>query len=278
MSRFKTISTTLLSLSISFLSACSTGQNPIDPYEKVNRKIYAFNKAVDATMIKPPATFYNYAVCPQVKKGISNFFNNLGMLPTTANDALQGEFLQAYKSAWRFAINSTLGVAGVLDPASKMGLPHHTNDLGITLAKWGDKESPYMMLPLFGPSTFRDTAGWVFDGLFSAYPYIEPETLSMGLATLRYIDIRAELLKNDDILKEALDEYAFVRDAYLQNRQYQITGQAQNHKVSTQANEDEVLYIEDEDEEDIPNEMLVKKKSPKPSRYAKYHHPRHLRG
>lgn len=262
-----------LFLTLFCLYGCKKGDNPIDPYEPVNREIYKFNKAFDATFIRPPATFYNYAVYPPVKMGISNFFSNLQLIPTAANDVLQGEFLQAYKDCWRFFINSTFGVGGIADPARTMGLPPHSTDLGITLAKWGDKNSPYMMLPIFGPSTFRDTAGWLFDtSVFTVYPYIGAE-LAYSLAGLRVVQLRADLLKNDDILKEALDEYQFIRDAYLQNRRYQIEGEPLN------SDEPESIYIDDEDDPPIPNEELVKKTKSKPTMLAQNQlHRSHLRG
>jgi phospholipid-binding lipoprotein MlaA len=260
-------------LGLGLLAGCQKGDNPIDPYEPVNREIYKFNKAFDATFIRPPATFYNYAVYPPVKKGISNFFSNLQLLPTAANDLLQGQLLQVYKDCWRFFLNSTIGVAGIADPAQKMGLPPHVTDLGITLAKWGDHDSPYMMLPIFGPSTFRDTAGWLFDtSIFTIYPYMD-ESVAYGLGALRTIQLRADLLKSDAILKEAFDEYQFVRDAYLQNRQYQIDGRVLSN------DEPESLYIEDEDDVSVPNEELVKRKTPPKTMLAHNHQlQHHLRG
>lgn len=233
----------LLIITTVSIVACTKGTHPEDPYENLNRKVFKFNKAFDATVVKPPVKVYKAILPPQVRKSVSNFYNNLQMLPTIANDMLQGELLVAYKDSWRLLINSTIGVAGLFDAAEKMSLPPHHTDLGVTLAKWGDKKSPYLVLPFLGPSTIRDTAGWAFDfSVLSIYGYITPARDSYALALGRYVDIRAALLDNEQLLGEALDEYSFVRDAYLQNRNYQIQGEKAGLATS--------LYIEATDEEE----------------------------
>jgi phospholipid-binding lipoprotein MlaA len=225
------------------LSACATqGTNPDDPYESFNRKIYQFNMAFDATVLKPPAKLYTAVVPARVRAGINNVYNNINMLPTVANDLLQTSWNDAIKDTWRFVVNSTLGVAGIFDPASTMGLPPHSNDLGLTFAKWGDKHSPYLMIPFLGPSTFRDGMGLMFDyALFTPYPYIQSNALLYGALGLRYVDLRSQMLDTERLMADAIDKYTFMRDAYLQHRNYLITGEQQDTGA---------LYVEDEDNQD----------------------------
>ncbi len=208
------------------LSACaSKDNNPDDPYESFNRKVYKFNKAFDATALKPVATVYKAILPPQVKKSVTNVYDNTQMLSTIANDVLQGHLIIAYKDSWRFFINSTIGVLGLFDVAELWGLPYKPNDFGITLAKWGDTNSPYIVIPLLGPSTIRDGVGMIFDyRLFSIYSHIHRYSTLYALLGLRYIDLRHQMLDKESIIDEALDEYSFVREAYLQNRNYYING------------------------------------------------------
>lgn len=232
-----TYTATVLSL---LLSGCvTTGTNPDDPYEPINRKTHRFNMAVDGAVLKPAAIIYKTLVPAPIRMGINNMYNNVNMLPTVANDLLQADGNQAIKDTWRFVINSTLGIAGIFDAASHCQLPPHSNDLGLTFAKWGDKKSPYIVIPLLGPSTIRDGMGMMFDyALFTPYPYIPSSPTIYALLGLRYVDLRSQMLETDRLIAESLDQYAFIRDAYLQHRQYLITGE--------QAEETGSLYIDDE--------------------------------
>ncbi|KTD08625.1 VacJ family lipoprotein [Legionella jamestowniensis] len=226
------------------LSACITkGSNPVDPYESINRKIYNFNMAVDATVLKPTAKFYKVILPPPVRSGINNAFNNVAMIPTVANDLLQAEWRYAIKDTWRFMINSTFGIAGIFDVADKhFSLPPHYNDMGLTFAKWGDKKSPYIVVPLLGPATIRDGMGMVFDyTVLSPYAYIDHAGVIWGLAAVRYVDLRSQMFETEALMAQALDKYAFIRDAYLQHRNFRITGEQQ---------ETGSLYIDDEDNDD----------------------------
>lgn len=220
------------------LTGCAhKGTNPVDPYEPFNRKVHNFNMAVDATMLKPPAKLYYAVVPPLVRKGVNNAFNNLDMVPTIANDILQAEGRLVVRDSWRLVINSTLGIAGLFDVASKFGLSPHYNDLGITFAKWGDKKSPYLVIPFVGPSTIRDGSGWLFQfALWSPYVYMNNDKLAYSLLALRYIDLRTQLFDSERLMGEALDKYTFIRDAYLQHRSYLIAGSEQDNGS---------LYIED---------------------------------
>ncbi|KTD75250.1 VacJ family lipoprotein [Legionella waltersii] len=212
------------------LNGCAhKGTNPEDPYESFNRKVHNFNMAFDATILKPPAKLYKAVVPGVVRKGVTNAYNNIDMLPTIANDLLQAEGKWFIKDSWRFVINSTIGVAGVFDVATKFGLTPHYNDLGITFAKWGDKKSPYLVLPLIGPSTIRDGSGWLFQfALWTPYFYIKDDAVVFSLIGLRYLDLRTQLFDTEPLLNQALDQYAFIRDAYLQHRNYLIAGTEQD--------------------------------------------------
>ncbi|KTD20202.1 lipoprotein VacJ-like protein [Legionella lansingensis] len=226
------------------LSACiHKGSNPVDPYEPFNRKIYNFNMAVDATMLKPPARLYKAMIPARVRKSINNAYNNVAMLPTVANDVLQADWRYAIKDSWRFVINSTFGVAGFFDIAdSHFGLPPHYNDMGLTFAKWGDKKSPYIVLPLLGPSTIRDGMGLLFDyTVLSPYAYIDNAGVVWGLAVLRYVDLRSQMFETEALMDQALDKYAFIRDAYLQHRNFRITGEQETGS----------LYIDDDDDAEM---------------------------
>jgi phospholipid-binding lipoprotein MlaA len=232
------------------LAACSSmkGNNPIDPYEPINREIHKFNMAFDATMLKPPAKFYKAAVPPPVRNSINNAYNNVNMLPTIANDILQWEWNHAIKDTWRFVLNSTFGIAGLFDPAtSNFGLPPHSNDMGQTFAKWGDKKSPYVVIPFLGPSTIRDGFGMMFDfSIFTPYPYLPNDKVIYSLVVLRYIDLRSQMLETDHLIAEAIDPYTFIRDAYLQRREFLIHGTKPDSLGS--------LYVDDDDADSFMNE------------------------
>ncbi|AHE67786.1 surface lipoprotein [Legionella oakridgensis ATCC 33761 = DSM 21215] len=227
------------------LTSCvQKGTNPVDPYEPINRKIHQFNMAFDATVLKPPAKLYKAILPSPIRAGINNAYNNINMLPTVANDVLQWEWNYAIKDSWRFLINSTFGIAGVFDvAANSFSLPAHSNDLGLTFAKWGDKKSPYVVIPFLGPSTIRDGMGMMFDyALFTPYPYIKSDKWLYSILGLRYIDLRSQMLENDRLIAEAMDQYTFIRDAYLQNRNYRINGAQDNGTQDDLGS----LYVDDE--------------------------------
>lgn len=226
------------------LSACiHKGSNPDDPYEALNRPIYQFNASFDKLILKPPAKLYAAVLPAPVRAGINNVYNNINMLPTVANDLLQAEGQLAIKDTWRFIVNSTIGVAGIFDPASTFSLPPHSNDLGLTFAKWGDKQSPYIVIPLLGPSTIRDGMGMMFDcALFTPYPYIPSDAWFWGVLALRYVDLRSQMFDTEKLMADAIDKYAFMRDAYLQHRRYLITGEQDNTGD---------LYVDEEDADKV---------------------------
>lgn len=204
------------------LSGCAGNpSNTVDPYELVNRKIFKFNVMLDSTVLRPIAVGYQ-AITPSIlNKGITNFFHNLHELSNIANDALQGKFFFALSDAWRFVINSTVGIGGLFDVATPSGLSEHKQDFGVTLARWGYKNSAFIMLPFFGPSTVRDAASMPIDHYALSYwPYIDDDTTYYSLYALKSIDYRASLLPADQLIRQSFDPYVFVRNAYLQKRRY----------------------------------------------------------
>ncbi len=224
------------------LQACVTkGTSPTDPYESINRKIFAFNMKLDSIFLKPPAKVYAAVVPAPIRSGINNAYNNVNMIPTVANDLLQAKYHDAIKDTWRFIANTTIGIGGLFDPASTFSLPPHSNDLGLTFAQWGDKKSPYIMIPFLGPSTIRDGMGLMFDyTFFTPYPYLRSDPLIYSLLILRYVDLRSQMFDTERLMADAIDQYSFVRDAYLQHRNFLIHGEQPDQGD---------LYVEDEAEE-----------------------------
>ena len=229
----------LMVLITTLISSCATNKanNPPDPYESFNRKVFAFNMALDKVLFRPVAKTYDYILPNPAKKGISNAFDNVNEIPTVVNDLLQAEPGWAIADAWRFFFNSTIGVFGLFDVASHFGLKRRVQDLGLTFAKWGAKQSPYFVIPILGPSTVRDGVALLANyELFTIYPHINPWTLRWGLLGLYFIDVKADLLPTNKLVDEAIDPYVFVRDAYLQRRAHLINGNK----------EDEDTYVEAE--------------------------------
>ena len=205
------------------LGGCATGSNPRDPFEPFNRGVYRFNERVDRAVLRPAARAYR-AVLPQfVRQSVSNVFSNLNDARVCLNNALQGKFAVAYSDFGRVAINSTLGVLGLFDIASEAGIEKHQEDFGQTLGWWGVPDGPFIMLPFLGPSTVRDTAGWGVDWFTDPLNLVEPVRAQNQLTGTRFVSRRAELLDASKVLDTvALDQYQFVRDAYLQRRRSQI--------------------------------------------------------
>ncbi|TWI13439.1 MlaA family lipoprotein [Aerolutibacter ruishenii] len=198
-----------------------------DPWERYNRPMHRFNNAVDRTVARPLARAYVRAVPRPVRLGVTNFFNNLGQPVSAVNALLQGKPRQAAHSLGRFVVNSTLGIAGLFDPASDAKLDNRREDFGQTLGVWGWKRSRYVELPLFGPRTLRDTFGMAADAPLSPVRQIEEDKVRVGLQGLQLVDVRAQLLAIDSLREGAEDDYTLVRDAWMQRRDYQIFGDRQ---------------------------------------------------
>ncbi|MES2997941.1 MAG: VacJ family lipoprotein [Pseudomonadota bacterium] len=209
-----------------------------DPYENFNRHAFKLNQTLDKIFFKPVATVYKTILPWPLSKGISNFFSNLEQVPTIINDVLQADFYDATADTWRLLINTTVGIGGFVDVASRINLPAHSQDFGLTLAKWGYRSSAYLVVPILGPRTVRDTISWPINyGIFSVYPYIDDMAWRNGLTVGSFINARAQLLDFDQTIRQAsFDPYVFQRNAYLQRRDYLIR---QNSNLSASSNEDD---------------------------------------
>lgn len=203
------------------LTGCaSTGKrNAADPFEPFNRGVYTFNDTLDKAIIKPVAQGYNKVMPTTGKTLVSNFFSNLDDVIVTANDLLQFKFIQAFSDGMRVLVNSTIGVAGLVDVAS-MNLEKHNEDFGQTLGYWGIKSGPYLVVPILGPSTIRDTIGDIGDGQVSMISNTKHVRTRNQLYLTKGIKRRAQLLDNEGLIDGAvIDRYSFIRDAYLQRRE-----------------------------------------------------------
>jgi len=203
------------------LAGCATsGGNPADPLERVNRAVFAFNDGADKYMLTPVAKGYRAVLPGFLRTGISNFFSNLEDVWVSVNDVLQGKFQEGLEDITRVIFNSTFGIAGIFDFASDVGLPKRTEDFGQTLGWWGVGSGPYVVIPLLGPSTVRDGFGLLVDGRADlVYRGIDDVPLRNSVYATRAISNRANLLDASSVLEQAaLDRYAFVRDAWLQRR------------------------------------------------------------
>ncbi len=206
------------------LTGCATtANNPQDPLEGYNRAMFTFNDAVDRAVLKPVATGYKNVVPGFAQTGVGNFFGNLSDAWSSVNNLLQGKPEQAGTDFGRVALNSTFGIFGLLDIASEAGMQKSDEDFGQTLGKWGVPSGPYLILPLLGPSTVRDTAALPADIGGDIWKYKEPANWRNIGAGIRVIDTRASLLDASSLLEDAaLDRYEFLRDGYLQRRQSQV--------------------------------------------------------
>lgn len=204
-------------------TGCATSGNPRDPIEGINRAVFDLNDGLDKAVIKPVAQGYEAALPAPVRKGVTNFFGNIGDVFIAANNVLQGKLPEAASDVGRFAINTTVGLLGIMDFATDMGLEKHEEDFGQTFGRWGFGNGPYLVLPLLGPSTLRDATGLAIDlHVDPLGNYNDVPARNVMIAT-RAVNDRAGLLPVDKIVDEAaLDRYAYIRDAYLQRRRSQV--------------------------------------------------------
>jgi phospholipid-binding lipoprotein MlaA len=194
-----------------------------DPWEGFNRKVFAFNEAVDKALLEPVAEAYRAAVPSLVRRGVSNFFGNIGDAWSATNHLLQGKVEAGLEMGFRFAFNSFFGVAGVIDIAGDMGLARRSEDFGQTLAVWGISSGPYLVLPLLGPSTLRDTAALPLDRYYASTGRYFSDYNIYAVGSLQVVNLRAELLDASKLAGEvSLDKYTFFRDAFFSRRLDQI--------------------------------------------------------
>ncbi len=207
------------------ISGCASGPtaNPTDPLEPFNRSIYTFNEGVDKAVLKPVAQGYR-AIAPQpVRAGVHNFFNNLQDLWSSINGVLQLRPVVATDNFMRFGVNTVFGLGGVLNVADELGIQRHQEDFGKTLGRWGVPSGAYLVFPLFGPTTLRDSATIVLENRYDAVSSVGNVRVRNSLTALRAVDTRTNLLRLGNLLDEAaLDKYSFTRDAFLQKRRAEI--------------------------------------------------------
>jgi phospholipid-binding lipoprotein MlaA len=212
-------STVLVMAAAGLLGGCATSGNPKDPIEGFNRAMYGFNEVVDKAVIKPVAQGYDAVLPSPVRTGVTNFFGNIADFFIGVNNLLQGKPGDAASDIGRVLVNSTVGILGLIDVASEMGMEKHEEDFGQTFGRWGVGDGAYVVLPFFGPRTVRDTAGLVVDVAADPVGNIDHVPTRNTLLALRIVDTRADLLPADKVIEEAaLDKYAYVRDGYLQRR------------------------------------------------------------
>ncbi|MFP8779336.1 VacJ family lipoprotein [Hydrogenophaga sp. RWCD_12] len=207
------------------LAACATGPdaNPRDPLEPMNRSVTQFNDAVDGALLKPVATVYQEITPDPVRTGVNNFFDNLRDVWSFINASLQLRPREAAENFLRFNVNTFFGVAGIFDVASEMGLERTRLDFGQTLGRWGVPSGPYLVLPIFGPSTVRDAAGFSIESSGDLVQGLSNVPTRNSLYVLRAVETRANLLRATTLLEgAALDKYSFTRELYLQRRESQI--------------------------------------------------------
>jgi phospholipid-binding lipoprotein MlaA len=213
----------LLALLLAALGGCAIGPNPRDPFEPYNRNMMRFNEDVDALALKPAATAYRNVLPPLVRTGVSNFFGNLGDAWSFVNSLLQFKIEDAAENFMRVNVNTLFGLGGLLDMASEMHIERHKEDFGQTLGRWGIPAGPYIVLPLLGSSTLRDTLALPVDLQGDPVHYVNSRMTRESLYVLRAVDIRSNLLRASSVLDEAaLDKYSFARDAHLQRRRAEI--------------------------------------------------------
>jgi phospholipid-binding lipoprotein MlaA len=223
-----------------------------DPWEPLNRRLHAFNNVVDRRIAKPLAQAYVAVVPRPLRLGVGNFFSNLGQPVSSVNALLQGKPKQAAQSLARFAVNATLGLGGLFDPATKFRIPNKSEDFGQTLGVWGWKKSRYLELPLFGPRTVRDVFGLMGDAPLSLIRGIEEDKVRVFTQGLQLVDVRTQLMAVDSMREGAADEYALFRDAWTQRRNYQINGDRK-----TEGNDELPDYLrEDQDDPIVPVDAM----------------------
>lgn len=220
----------LMWVSVALVAGCATTQQTervakIDPFESINRAVFTFNENADEYVIKPAAEAYQFVLPEFVRTGVTNFFSNIGDIFVAVNNLLQGKPGNAANDIGRFLVNSTIGILGLFDVATEAGLEKNKEDFGQTLGVWGVPSGPYVVLPLFGPSSIRDTAGLVVD--IKTDFILNSNQLNhdqkLGSTVLRVVNQRANLLNASQLLEDAaFDKYSFLRDSYLQRRFNQV--------------------------------------------------------
>jgi phospholipid-binding lipoprotein MlaA len=226
--RWRGLSCALLLVASLAVAGCATTRQPapgesagqvLDPWENWNRKVFSFNESLDQNVLKPVATAYKNIVPELARTGVSNVFNNFADAWSAVNNLLQGKLEAGLSDTMRFTINTVFGIGGLFDVASEAGIEHHYEDLGQTFGHWGIGAGAYVVWPVLGPSTVRDSFALPLDRLATPALIVNDGRSQLGITLLQLINRRAELLGASQLLDEiALDKYSFVRDAYLARR------------------------------------------------------------
>lgn len=242
----------LLAIACLILSGCASLPNnqrdPRDPWERMNRTTFKVNTALDHAIARPVARAYQKVAPRPVRTGVSNFMDNLFYPVTMANDLLQLKFKPFAQDTGRFVLNTLVGVGGLLDPATRAGLPKHEEDLGQTFGYWGAGPGPYFVIPILGPSDVRDGIGKLGDTWFSPLTYVNNSYIRYGIYGVYLVDTRYRLLPQDKLLEEAYDPYTLLKNAYLQRREFLVTdgklSDREREKQDQQQYEDEQKILE----------------------------------
>jgi len=225
------------------LAGCApvpTKPDPADPWERVNRATFKFNDTLDRHVLLPVTRTY-VKVTPQfARTGVTNFFNNLEEVTTILSNTFQAKPLPALRQLGRFVVNSTIGLGGLLDPATQMGLDPGPQDFGLLFGHWGAGPGPYIMLPILGPSDVRDTFGRVPAIWTNPIHYLHDSTVSYGLLVPQVVDARSQLLGEQKLIDQSFDPYTFLKSAYLQRRHYLVTGESGVEEPADAGMEDEL--------------------------------------
>lgn len=206
---------------LAMAGGCATtgSADPRDPMEGFNRSMHGFNKFMDKAVFDPVGKVYKTVVPNPLDRGITNFFNNIGEITVFANNVLQFKLARAASDAARFVVNSTLGIGGLFDVATGMGLVRHHEDFGQTLGHWGIGSGPFLVAPFLGPTSFRDALGFGVDTFLNPITYVDPDATRAGLMSLNYIDFKTDNKGARNLIGEAsVDEYEFLKNAYLERR------------------------------------------------------------
>jgi len=218
--------TVVVSVLLSALAGCATNENAArseaDPWEPLNRGIYAFNDVPDRYLLKPVAKGYKKVLPNFMRRGIGNFFDNLTTPRSAVNNFLQGKPYRGFSDFTRFILNSTIGIGGLVDVASAGGFEVYDEDFGQTFAVWGVPDGPYVVIPFLGPSTLRDGVLYPLDWLSNPLSHYDDSSIRDKLIVLRLIELRARLLTAERLIEDSPDPYITIRESYLQNREYQV--------------------------------------------------------
>ena len=250
-----TIRVSALSLVLLTLLGCAAPpakKDPRDPWERMNRTTYKLNDKVDKAVLRPVARGYQKVTPQFVRTGVSNFFDNLTYPIVIVNDLLQAKFLTAGRDTGRLLMNTTLGIGGLLDPASSAGLQKNVNDFGLTLARWGAGKGPYFVIPFLGPSDVRDGLGRIPDSYASPQNWIGDNAVHYSIWAVSLLDARYRLISVEGALDSAYDPYLFMKNAYLQRRDFLFNGGQGNPNNESDADKLLDQATQDEDQSSPP--------------------------